>query len=612
MLERPHPGAAAHGGPDFDLAGFISELRSEALALRGGESLSATVPANTSPTPPAWMLAPRAAAPELRPAPVVEAPAPTPFTPSGPSPASTSAPVRASTVASTTVAVPPALAPEAASAAMREAERLLQQGRLGVPSVPRFSEESLFGFSVRELSSPDPSARIRDAERLRMLGERAAAPALAVALHGERDPTVLVALLDAFRALAAHEGTAVVAPLLDSPDTGVRIAALRAITTLDPDTAASYLAKAAHDTQPSVRRRAALLAVTLGPERTLELEREAARDPDPDVRRLVVLATGAAGGEAARGRLLASLDDSDLGVRRAAARSLSRLLGVELGHVPELSDEERRREIRRLSTLETPPLAVRARLDEPLPEPVIAPERAPSREFEPLATEESDPGPSPALHSDEALCLQIAQELQGSMRGRTVLDLAGQLGVNDSGLESPGQPPFSRHGGPVVRQDEACARRLSTRTAMGSYLAEHQDDLRAAGSAFQGHPGGAGSREVFRHRSVEAPQGTAALPPAAGKPETALPQLQGRDGEDLALHLLRLPAGGAGLLGAPPRPGQPGTRHQVSGLRGRGFREDPPPCPGAQGAALRGHPAHPAAQPRLRAQQPGDEYRRSR
>ena len=65
-----------------------------------------------------------------------------------------------------------------------------------IPAVPRFSEESLFGFSVRELSSPDPSARVRAAERLRVLGERAAAPALAVALHAEREPTVLIALLD--------------------------------------------------------------------------------------------------------------------------------------------------------------------------------------------------------------------------------------------------------------------------------------------------------------------------------------------------------------------------------------------------------------------------------
>jgi hypothetical protein len=341
----------------------------------------------------------------------------------------------------------------------REAERLAEQGRLGVPSSSRFVEESLFGFSVRELASPDPAARCRAAERLRTLGDRAAAPAVAAALHAERDEPVLTALLDTFRALASREGASVVAPLLGASSPAVRISALRAVTTLDPDAAAAHLARAAHDPDASVRRRASLLAVSLGPERVLELQREAAGDPDPEVRRLVVLATGAAGGEAARSRLLTSLDDKDLGVRRAAARSLSRLLGVELGHVPELGDEERRREIRRLSTLEPAPLAVRAesaeaRLafevnpvapsQESMPgevesspdhppedtEEAQAPARAagggaPEREVEPVVQ------PGPAVHSDEALCQRVAQELRVAMRGRTIPDLAAQLGVTN-------------------------------------------------------------------------------------------------------------------------------------------------------------------------------------
>jgi HEAT repeats len=417
-------GAADHGGPDFDLAGFIAELRSEALALRGGGETAVPSPVPTGRTA-GWMQPPRSDAPAI-PAPGSEVHAVAPVAATRSAPTFAAAPVAAPPPPM--VAPAPPKAPEVA--ATREAERLFQQGRLGLPTVPRFSEESLFGFSVRELSSPDPSARVRTAERLRMLGERAAAPALAVALHAERDPSVLVALLDAFRTLASREGTAVVAPLLEAPDPSVRIAALRAITTLDPDTAATHLARAAHDAEPSVRRRAALLAVTLGPERTLELEREAARDPDPDVRRLVVLAAGAAGGDAAKGRLLASLDDVDLGVRRAAARSLSRLLGLELGHVPELSNDERRREIRRLSTVELPPLASRARLDQPLPEPKAALEKPRPLAPEPVEMdEEPEAAPPPELHSDEALCLQITQELQGAMRGRTVVDLAGQLGV---------------------------------------------------------------------------------------------------------------------------------------------------------------------------------------
>src|SRR5262249_62392229 len=101
-------------------------------------------------------------------------------------------------------------------------------GRLSVPVVPRYSEESLFGFSVRELSSPDPTARVRAAERFRILGERAAAPALAAALHAERDPLVLTGLLGTFRTGASREGTAGVSPLPDAPEPPPRRPALPA------------------------------------------------------------------------------------------------------------------------------------------------------------------------------------------------------------------------------------------------------------------------------------------------------------------------------------------------------------------------------------------------
>jgi len=338
-------------------------------------------------------------------------------------------------------------------AVTREAERLFEQGRLAVPPSPRLGEESLFGFSIRELSSPDPSARSRAAERLRTLGDRAAAPALAVALHAERDDTVTVGLLEAFRALASREGSAVVEPLLGAPEAAVRIAALRAITHLDPDAAPAHLSRAAHDPDASVRRRTALLAVSLGPDRMLELERQVSRDPDPEVRRLAVLAAGAAGGEQARSRLLGALEDPDLGVRRAAARSLSGILGMDVGHVPTLSDEERRREVRRLSTVTPVPLSQRAR-------PLLAPARgapdslAPAEVAAPEAAaeiEEVAPAPLAAqparievalppaarehggasLHADEALCLQITSELRTSMRGRTVVDLARELGVTN-------------------------------------------------------------------------------------------------------------------------------------------------------------------------------------
>ncbi len=468
-------------GLDFDLAGFISDLRAEAIALR--PPALEVAPRRLEASPASALLDPvRAEAPALETVAVhsdvarngLSAPGATsvpgipprpslrPSSPSGGPPprgppvGEPPAPGTSGRERPSFGSEPPLSSAATLLAVTREAERLFEQGRLAVPPNPRLGEESLFGFSIRELSSPDPSARSRAAERLRTLGDRAASPALAVALHAERDDTVLVTLLEAFRALASREGTAVVEPLLSAPEPAVRIAALRAITHLDPDSAPAHLSRAAHDPDASVRRRTALLAVSLGPERMLELERQVSRDPDPEVRRLAVLAAGAAGGDQARSRLLGALEDSDLGVRRAAARSLSGLLGMDVGHVATLSDEERRREVRRLATVPPVPLSQRVRPlglptrapPRPEPEPAArepAPELELAAEVEATAVAVVAPGHAPievalppppprehgaaGLHADEALCLQITSELRTSMRGRTVPDLAAELGV---------------------------------------------------------------------------------------------------------------------------------------------------------------------------------------
>src|SRR5690606_8698729 len=104
----------------------------------------------------------------------------------------------------------------------------------GAHTFPGRTEETLFGFSVRELSAPDLASRVRASERLLALGHPAAAPALAAALHAESEPQVLVSLLHTFAALAKSEGVAVVSPLLSSTHSDVRIAALKALLTLDP------------------------------------------------------------------------------------------------------------------------------------------------------------------------------------------------------------------------------------------------------------------------------------------------------------------------------------------------------------------------------------------
>ncbi len=277
----------------------------------------------------------------------------------------------------TPVSEPPvAAAPEGdgLSPVAREAQRFLQAGRLGVSPAQHAelsshagfggtTDETLFGFSIRELSAPDCAARVRAAERLKALSQPAAAPALASALHAETDATAQVALLQAFASLCQEEGASVVSPLLASPVPEVRIAALKALLTLAPKDAAPHLAQAMKDPDRSVRRRASLLALGLEGETARRLGEEAIHDADPEARALAALALGAGSGENARTLLLGALGDREPRVRKAAAQSLSRILGQDVSAVVNLDETHRRREIRRLATLPVKP--VRARLEQP-------------------------------------------------------------------------------------------------------------------------------------------------------------------------------------------------------------------------------------------------------
>jgi HEAT repeats len=282
----------------------------------------------------------------------------------------------------------PALAVVGASAAaanvspvVQHAQRLLLEGRLAVSpgqmaELGGGSDETLFGFSVRELSAPDATSRVRAAERLKALGQPAAAPALATALHAETDPTVQVALLAAFAEVGKEQGASVVSPLLASSVPEVRIASLKALLTLSPQEAAPHLAQAVRDPDRSVRRRASLLALGLEGEGARRLGEEAIHDPDAEVRSLAALALGAGSGESARALLLEALKDPEVRVRRAAAQSLSRILGQDVSSVVDMDEGRRRREIRRLAGLPVQP--VRASLAPKTPPPVRAPEPAPA------------------------------------------------------------------------------------------------------------------------------------------------------------------------------------------------------------------------------------------
>ncbi|RKH30548.1 hypothetical protein D7V77_02645 [Corallococcus sp. CA041A] len=323
----------------FDLASFISQLRSEVI-LRGD------VPAMRAPLyGPAVPL--KSSDPNV---PWAERPAP-------------AIPPRASTVSS-------AAAESGLSPVAREAQRLQSEGRLRVSPeqmaelsghTGSTTDETLFGFSVRELSAADAAARVRAAERLKALAHPAAAPALAAALHAETDATAQVALVQAFAGLCREEGASVVSPLLSSPVPEVRIAALKALLVLAPNDAAPHLAQAMKDSDRSVRRRASLLALGLEGETARRLGEDAIHDTDPEVRALAALALGAGRGENARMLLLGALDDGEARVRKAAAQSLSRILGHDVSAVVALDDAHRRREIRRLATLPVKP--VRATLE---------------------------------------------------------------------------------------------------------------------------------------------------------------------------------------------------------------------------------------------------------
>lgn len=380
MLEasRIHGLEQGSGLDDFDLGQFIAQLRSEVIVQRGGT------------------------------APVLVGPAPT--------------------TSDTVTGV---------------ANELKSQGRLSVSvnelatltggrEFPGRSEETLFGFSVRELAAPDASARVRAAERLQALRHPAATPALATALHGEAEPAVQVALLNALASLAKSEALPVVMPLLSSRAPEVRIAALKAMITLDAPAAAPHLAAATKDPDKAVRRRASLLALGLSGKEALELGTQAIRDSAADVRSLAALVLGASNAQTARPLLMEAMRDVDLRVRRAASQSLSRLLGKDVTSLVCLDDAHRRREVRRLSTVPSKPVtslsqrpAAPVRLAAPAPVAVAvaaAPARARVAVIEVEAAAPAAPNAS--------LLTSAMRELRASIRGRQLSELADGIGAS--------------------------------------------------------------------------------------------------------------------------------------------------------------------------------------
>ena len=411
MLEASRIQRSGQELEDFDLAQFIAELRSEVILKRENGQL---VPVATGAS-----------------APSVEAAA---------------APV----------------APQLSPGVTAVANELRSQGRLhvsaaqmaelsGAQSFPGRSEETLFGFSVRELSALDVQARVRAAERLKALAHPAAAPALATALNSETEPAALVALLGAISGLAQVEAVPVVQPHLTSSAPDVRIAALKALLVLDPSSAGPHLAAAMKDPDSAVRRRASLLALGLTGTAALTLGEQAIRDPVADVRSLAALVLGASGSETARGALLEAMRDPDMRVRRSASQAMSRLLGRDVTNLVSLDAAQRRREVRRLINEPAVPMQARtpaAQQPAPvLPAPrMVAPKASPA----PVVRPAPQVSPAPARQASARVAVvevepetttvtpellaSVMRELRASIRGRPVDELMS--GVNATGPQT--------------------------------------------------------------------------------------------------------------------------------------------------------------------------------
>lgn len=319
-------------------------------------------------------------------------------------------------------------APQAPRDAAELAVDMAQSGRIGITESDRKemvksarfetrAEETVFAFSLRELSSPLPDSRQRAAQRLAALKSREAAAALAAALNAEGETAVKPALIEALAATGGVEVLALLSPHLRDPDVAVRLAALEASVKLAGPGATREVDRALGDESPRVRRRAALLAGAMGPQVGGPLLARANGDADPSVRRVAALALAAFGGETARQALLGAADDDDHGVRRAAWQGLSRLFDEALLSLADEPKPRRRRELRRLESL---PLA-----------PPTAAERRPMEEVaraalglavEPQPTEAR--AQEPAAPVDEALAQQLVAEVASSLRGRTLAELA--------------------------------------------------------------------------------------------------------------------------------------------------------------------------------------------
>jgi hypothetical protein len=351
-------------------------------------------------------------------------------------------PAESSSVAASLPSASPSPALDDLTPAFRSTDEVAQafasKGRIGIgepeldalraaTSFQSRSEETLFALSLRELSAPDASTRLRAAARLKSMNPRAALPALASALHAEADADTCKVLIEAVADAASPSALPLLSPHLSSPNLELRLTALEAAFRLG---AKDCLSRALDDDAPLVRRRAVVLAS--GQADQADILERAVRDPDAAVRRVAALGLGAtATARTFSTALLMALDDRDEAVRRAAARGLATRFGPEVHAVAEMDASRRRREVRRLAALETPRATVSssaeiiARRLASISKTLHAVDSPVPAALQPLPSVQSPP--KPRADAEGALAEAIVSRIYGALRGQTAGDLADAL-----------------------------------------------------------------------------------------------------------------------------------------------------------------------------------------
>jgi hypothetical protein len=271
--------ARSSGEAPAALAQFISELRSETIALRAHKEEANRLLVQAGVTPPMLEETAPRPLPRREPGPVEEARKLWAEGRLGPEQAfvETRLPGPNPTPATTTPFARPSAPPAQAS----------------MPTQPRSgtAARALADQCLRNLSARDPGRREQAARHLIAVPISAAAPALASALGLERNTKARAQLAKALLACGGEGAAEIVASLqLQNEPPLVRMAAAEALSAV-PSRAREALQIAASDPAPAVRRRAAALAAVEGFD---DLLARLENDEDASVR----AATGAAQSEA--------------------------------------------------------------------------------------------------------------------------------------------------------------------------------------------------------------------------------------------------------------------------------------------------------------------------